>query len=1100
VDGLPNGGDGIGVALLPLLIVGTGVLFPLQSWPVVLLEAVVSVVAIGVIKWAVSRLRTARLVYKGLLMIAVPLILLLVFVGLVVHMKHQSESAQVLALHSTGVIATSQSLLAEMAEGESGVRGYAVTGDASFVASHASSLTLVVRLTAQLQTLVSDNPAQEATAIRLARLIEQRMDHLSLVVRMMSSGDRARAEEAIKSRAGLDLMQAVHTELDVFSREEERLGAERRQSLAESWQRLSWLLIAGSTIAILLAITLTLLFSGGISGRLQRLRDNAAKLAEGKELAPPLAGHDEIAELDRVFHDMAESLDEARRREKAVIEGSTDGIFVKDLERRILMINQAGAELLGKTVSEVVGASIHDLFDADTAQRLLERDDEILAGGKTVTYELETTTKAGIERTYLTTRGPYRDRHGKIVGLIGINRDITERHQIAAELEKARDAAWEAVRLKSEFLANMSHEIRTPMNGVIGMTGLLLDTPLSPIQQEYAETIQASADTLMRIIDDVLDFSKIEAGMMRFETIDFDLRSAVEATVDLLAERAQGKGLEVASLVYKDVPTALQGDPGRLSQVLTNLTGNAIKFTEQGEVVVRVQMVGETDTHATLRFEVRDTGIGIAPESQRQLFHAFTQADGSTTRRYGGTGLGLAISKQMIELMGGEIGVDSTPGRGSTFWCTLTFAKQTAPAAPALVTAGSLLGTRVLIVDDNATNRSILLHETGSWGMVAAEADGSARALDLLRAAARQGRPYDIAILDLMMPDMDGFQLAAAIKADAAIAGVALVLLPSHGRRGDAERARLVGIAAYLKKPVRQTQLFDCLTAVVTLSGSEPRATRPLVTQHSIREAAVRLKDQATSGLRILVADDSLVNQAVALGQLFNLGYRADAVVNGRHLLEVLDRREVDIILMDCQMPEMDGFAATAEVRRREGTARHTTIIAMTANALDGDQERCLAAGMDDYLSKPVKLEALRLMLARWGKAGGAGGGENDREPADQARDTVIDQAQFAVLKEIQEPGAADCVTEVIDLFLIEATAQVEALHQASLCDDAIEIKRVAHLLQGSSATMGAMGLAALSGSLQGQDPAQAARDLLGQLDSEFVLVRDALSLERKAS
>ena len=272
----------------------------------------------------------------------------------------------------------------------------------------------------------------------------------------------------------------MRAELDVFSHEEERLGGERQQTLDASWQRLSWLLVAGTATAILLASILTLLFSGGISGRLQRLRDNALKLAAGEELAPPLTGHDEIAELDRVFHDMAESLDEVTRREKAVIEGSTDGIFVKDLDRRVLMINQAGADLLGKTVAEVVGASIHDLFDPDTAQRLLERDDEILAGGKTVTYELETTTKAGVERTYLTTRGPYRDRHGKIVGLIGINRDITERHQIAAELEKARDAAWEAVRLKSEFLANMSHEIRTPMNGVIGMTGLLLDTPLSP--------------------------------------------------------------------------------------------------------------------------------------------------------------------------------------------------------------------------------------------------------------------------------------------------------------------------------------------------------------------------------------------------------------------------------------------------------------------------------------------------------------------------------------------------------------------------------------------------------------------------------------------
>jgi PAS domain S-box-containing protein len=790
------------------------------------------------------------------------------------------------------------------------------------------------------------------------------------------------------------------------------------------------------------------------------------------------------------------------RREKAVIEGSTDGIFVKGLDRRILMINQAGADLLGKTVAEVVGASTTELFDADTAQRLATRDDEVLAGGQTLTYELETTTKAGIERFYLTTRGPYRDRHGTIVGLIGINRDVTERHQIAAELEKARDVALEAVRLKSEFLANMSHEIRTPMNGVIGMTGLLLETPLSSMQLEYAETIQASAETLMRIIDDILDFSKIEAGLLRFETIDFDLRGAVEATVDLLAERAQAKGLELASLVQMDVPTALQGDPGRLRQVLTNLIGNAIKFTERGEVVISVQKVSDTDTHATLRIEVQDTGIGIAPDAQRQLFQPFTQADGSTTRKYGGTGLGLAISKQMIGLMGGQIGVDSTPGHGSTFWCTATFAKQTEPAPIVGERTGTLLGARVLIVDDNATNRSILLHQTRSWGMLASAAESGTQALEQLRTSALQQQPFDIAILDLMMPEMNGFHLAAAIKADPAIAEVALVLLPSHGKRGDGERARQTGIAAYLRKPVRQSQLWECLKGLMMRSSSEPPVVHPLVTQHSMRDSDVRQKVRTVSGLRIVIAEDSLVNQAVALGQLFNLGYRAETVINGRELLELLATREVDLILMDCQMPEIDGFAATVEIRRREGTARHTTIIAMTANALDGDHERCVAAGMDDYLSKPVKPQALRAMLDRWSNpaAEPAPDSHHGDAAAPGARASVLDQEQLAVLRSIQEPGEADCVTEVIDLFLSEAAAQVEALHEALGRDDALEIRRVAHLLHGSSATMGATRMAALTTSLQGIQAAQAARELLPELDSELALVSAALSLERKVS
>jgi CheY-like chemotaxis protein len=423
------------------------------------------------------------------------------------------------------------------------------------------------------------------------------------------------------------------------------------------------------------------------------------------------------------------------------------------------------------------------------------------------------------------------------------------------------------------------------------------------------------------------------------------------------------------------------------------------------------------------------------------------------------------------------------------------------PAATATETAGSLAGTRVLIVDDNATNRSILLHETTSWGMIGGEAVSGARALELLRAAAAQQRPYDIAILDFMMPGMDGFQLASAIKSDPAIAGVSLVLLPSYGRRGDGERARQAGIAAYLKKPVRQSQLFDCLQAVMRRSDGEPLTTPTLVTQHSMRESEVRHKERPISSLRILIAEDSRVNQAVALGQLYNLGYRAEAVLNGRELLAVLEMREFDIILMDCQMPEMDGFEATVEIRRREGTARHTTIIAMTANALDGDHERCVAAGMDDYLSKPVKSEALRVMLARWSSPAGSQSGMRDgREAAPHTGDGIIDQGQLAVLRAIQAPGEADCVTEVIDLFLKEATSQVEALHQALGRDDAVEVKRVAHLLQGSSVTIGATRMAALTGDLQRQDPAPAARTLLTQLDREFVLVREALSLERKVS
>jgi PAS domain S-box-containing protein len=810
-------------------------------------------------------------------------------------------------------------------------------------------------------------------------------------------------------------------------------------------------------------------------------------------LVPPLAGAVRISSLS----DQLRSVNKAAEEETArlsnslrlLLESAGEGIYGIDREGRCTFMNAAAAKALGVNPAEAIGQVTHPIFHHTRSDGTTYQAEEgpiysVLRGDGSCRVESEMMSRLdGSAFAAEYAAFPIIDGDAVTGAVITFN-DITDRKRIEADLAAAHVQAMEASRLKSEFLANMSHEIRTPMNGIIGMTGLLLTTKLDEEQHEYAEAISQSAEALLTVVNDILDFSKIEAGKIDIESIDCDLRHVVEDAANLVARRADEKGLEMVVAMDLHWEGMVLGDPVRIRQVLLNILANAIKFTDAGEVSLVVHAVHEEADSIAVRFEVTDTGIGIDPKHLGRLFESFSQADASTTRRFGGTGLGLAICKQLVELMGGEIGVESEEAKGSTFWFVLTFRKSEHIAAEAPSSQTALRGIHVLVVDDNRANRLVLERTLQTWGARPECFPGGAEALIAMLDAAGRGDAFRVALLDHQMPLMDGIELATRVRQSPELAGTRLVLLTSAVYPGATDLAREAGIDTFLAKPVRMAHLYDCVATLLLPAGHD--VERSMITQDALPAAP-----EVGRG-RVLVVEDNPVNQRVVLRMLEKMGHVVDVADNGVAAVACVSRNRYDAVLMDCQMPVMDGFEASREIRRQqEGTGRHTPIIALTAGAMKGDQEKCLEAGMDAYLSKPIKALDLAAMVERWKE-------NRDRSLPTQLSvlsGRVLDTSCIAGLREL---GAAE-FGKLVHLFLSDGAMRVAALHSARADSDGSAMAKLAHSLKGSAATFGASVLVRRCDQLQvvaaSGDLGESAR-LIDSVDAGFVVASEALREE----